>query len=84
MNKQRRAMYYFNAHQNDIVQGHLGEWVAIYDNQILGYYQSCIDGILDETARGFNPQECNITQCIPTGQAMFDVGDIVLAEPQWK
>jgi hypothetical protein len=41
------SFYYYRAHQEEIVKGHIGEFVAIHDRKVLGYYKNRMAGIED-------------------------------------
>jgi hypothetical protein len=36
--------YYYMAHQEEIIKGHLDEYVSIKGTKIQGYYKTCLDG----------------------------------------
>jgi hypothetical protein len=35
---------YYTAHQEEIIKGHLDEYVSIMGNKVQGYYKTCMDG----------------------------------------
>jgi hypothetical protein len=73
MNEKSRALYYYLANQEAINKGHLGEFVAIANNQVLGYYKDEMDGWRDMWRRGIDDKAANVSKCFPVGDAAYHV-----------
>jgi hypothetical protein len=71
MNEKSRALHYYLANQEAINQGHLGDFVAIANNQVLGYYKKPMEGMKDVVQRGFDFNTVNISKCFPVGDAAY-------------
>jgi hypothetical protein len=70
------GFYYFKAHQEDIVKDHLGEYVAIQGNKILGYYTSRIDGLNAMADRNIADETYIVHKCEPVDAPKLSVVDI--------
>jgi hypothetical protein len=68
MDGAKRAFYYYLANQEAINEGHMGEYVAICDNRVIGYYQDRLDGFDDMIAKGHEQGTFNVTLCHPVGE----------------
>ncbi len=53
---------YFMEHRTEIVSGHIGESVAIYDGEVIGYYPSDLDAY-KECVKRYTPGTFLIQQC---------------------
>jgi len=53
--KLARECAYFDAFHDEIVKGHLGEFVVIKGNEVMGYYKGPYDGCGAMAKRGFGP-----------------------------
>jgi hypothetical protein len=76
MNEQKKALYYYLANQDKINEGHLGEFVAIYDGQVIEYYKDHLQGLKDMVSKGYKMGTFNINECHPAGVAAIDMGFI--------
>jgi hypothetical protein len=74
MNETKRALYYYLANQEVINKGHMGEYVAIYNNQVMGYYPEREDGFKYMLTHGYKLGTFNITQCHPEGEPEVYMG----------
>ncbi|MDR0908514.1 MAG: hypothetical protein LBM77_01995 [Spirochaetaceae bacterium] len=84
MDKQKRALYYYLANQEEINEGHLGEYVGIYDNHIIGYYKDRFQGVMDMVHKGYERGTFNVSLCRPSGEPEVFMGFIpVTGEDVW-
>ncbi|MDR0908768.1 MAG: hypothetical protein LBM77_03280 [Spirochaetaceae bacterium] len=74
MNETKRALFYYLANQETINAGHMGDYVAIADNKVLGYYKEREDGFKDLLTHGHKLGTFNITKCHPVGEAEVYMG----------
>jgi hypothetical protein len=82
MDETKRALYFYLANQESINEGHLGEYVAISNNKIIGYYKDRFEGIKDMMARNYKIGSFNVTKCHPVGEPEVWMGFIpVVGEP---
>jgi hypothetical protein len=54
---------FYSTHQNEIVEGHLEEFVVIKDQKILGYYKAeedAFDSMLSEKLGTFMVKKCQL------------------------
>jgi hypothetical protein len=58
-------LYYYTAHQEEIVEGHIGEFVAIHDRKVLGYYKSRIEGIVATMDKNIAAGSFIVHKCEP-------------------
>jgi hypothetical protein len=52
---------FYEAHQNEIIQGHLDDFVVIKDRQVLGYYKTeedAFDSMIGEELGTFMVKRC--------------------------
>jgi hypothetical protein len=38
---------YFRSHHDEIIKNHIGEYVVIRENSVMGYYKGMFDGVAD-------------------------------------
>jgi hypothetical protein len=76
VDERSRALHYYLANQEAINEGHLGDYVAISNNQVLGYYKSGVEGIVDLIKKGYDAEKFNVSKCFPVGGAACDMGFI--------
>jgi hypothetical protein len=57
---------YYTAHQPEIVDGHLGEFVVIKDGWVLGYYKEEMDAFASMKAE--IPGTFMVKKCKPRGE----------------
>jgi hypothetical protein len=81
VDERSRALYYYLANQEAINEGHLGDYVAISNNQVLGYYKNDLEGLKDAKKRGFDIDKVNVSKCFPVGDAEFHMGLIPIGRP---
>jgi hypothetical protein len=79
MNGAKQAFHYYLAFQDQINKDHMGEYVAIYDNQVQGYYKDRIEGYDDMLTKGHKLGTFNITLCHPVGEPEVYMGFIPVA-----
>jgi hypothetical protein len=82
MNESVRALHYYYANQEAINNGHVGEFVAIHDNQVVGYYKNYMAGCLDMLKR-FPVMTFNVCRCVKSGEPMWDLGGIEVSGETW-
>ena len=58
-----QELYYFRTYHDDIVKDHMGEWVVIKGNGMLGYYNSFFDALRDMRARSFDLGTFAVYKC---------------------
>jgi hypothetical protein len=79
MDKQKRALYYYLAFQEEINEGHMGEYVAICDNKVIAYYKDRFEGIMDMLKKGYERGTYNVTQCHPVGEPEIYMGTVPIS-----
>jgi hypothetical protein len=47
--------YFFKTYHDDIVKGHLGEYVVIKGNEVVGYFKGMFDGCAEMYKRNEKP-----------------------------
>jgi hypothetical protein len=57
---------YYTAHQSEIVDGHLGDFVVIKDAQVLGYYKEEMEAFA--SMRSEVPGTFMVKKCKPKGE----------------
>jgi hypothetical protein len=63
-----RETAYFETHHDDIVKGHIGEYVVIKGLEVMGYYKGMTEGGGDMVRRGYEAGTfitCPCTEEIP-------------------
>jgi hypothetical protein len=60
--------FYFTAHQEDIIKGHLGEFVSIVGNKVLGYYKTHLEGVQTTVKQFPKASHYFIKKCQPIGE----------------
>jgi hypothetical protein len=65
MNGAAKAQYYYLANQDEINSGHIGEYVAIHNNKVEGYYSDFWDGVSAMAEKKYAPGSFNVTRCLP-------------------
>jgi hypothetical protein len=55
MKETSKALHYYYANQDTINAGHLGDYVAIANNKVQGYYKDFWSGFRDMAAKKFAP-----------------------------
>jgi hypothetical protein len=78
MNGSKKALYYYLANQETINEGHIGEFVAIYNNQIEGYYPDFWDGVSAMADKKYPPGSFNVTKCLPGDEWAVHTGSLDL------
>jgi hypothetical protein len=64
----KKAFHYYLAFQDEINKGHLGEYAAIANNKVLGYYTDRLEAELGAIKQGYKPGDFNVSLCRPIGQ----------------
>ena len=59
----RKDYEYFKAHLHEICDGHIGEYVAIKDETVLGYYKTLDEAML-ETSKQFSVGTFIVQLCV--------------------
>jgi hypothetical protein len=78
MTGSQKAMYYYLANQDTINEGHLGEYVAIYDNKVEGYFKDFWDAFRAMARKKYPLGSYGLEKCVPEGQPMADVGGLMI------
>jgi hypothetical protein len=61
-----KALDYYYTHQEQINAGHLGKYVAIYDDKVEGYYDDFTDAAMAMIRdKGYPVGSYNVVQCLP-------------------
>jgi hypothetical protein len=55
--------YYYKAHQEDIIEGHIGEFVVIKDCRIEGYYKDDLSAFADMKKKRIQPGRFMLKKC---------------------
>jgi hypothetical protein len=81
-----QALRYYYANQGAINAGHLGEYVAIANNQVQGYYNDFWSAFRDMASRKYALGTFNINPCVPEGQPMVDLGcvEVRVGDAPWR
>jgi hypothetical protein len=61
--------FYYTAHQEEIIKGHLNEYVSIMGNKVLGYYKDQWDGLRATRNQYPDAEGYFIRQCRPVGES---------------
>jgi hypothetical protein len=72
-------MYYYLANQEEINEGHMGEYVGIYTNKVVAYYKDRLEGAIDMQKRGYKPGTYNVTKCHPVGEPEIYMGTVPIS-----
>jgi hypothetical protein len=59
--------FYFNAHKEEIVKDHLGEYVAIKGTKVLGYFNGMMEA-LNSTVE-HQAGTVAVRKCLPVGES---------------
>jgi hypothetical protein len=79
------AFFYYTAHQQEIIKDHLGDYVVIQGNTILGYYKNRMDGLSAMAKKRINAGTYIVHKCRPVGEPDMTVTDIDFkVVPAWK
>jgi len=63
MEPTRKDYEFFKSHLQEICEGHIGEYVAIKDESVIGYYKS-FDEAMDTAAKQFEMGTFIVQQCV--------------------
>ena len=63
MEPTRKDYEFFKSHLQEICEGHIGEYVAIKDESVIGYYIS-FDEAMDTAAKQFEMGTFIVQQCV--------------------
>jgi hypothetical protein len=76
MTGSQKALYYYLANQDTINDGHIGQYVAIYDNKVEGYYAGFWEAFRAMAGKEYPLGSFNINQCLPGDEWMVHTGYI--------
>jgi hypothetical protein len=62
------AYFYYTAHQEEIIKGHLDEYVSIMGDKMLGYYHNLLDGLHTTVKQFPKAKGYFIQRCRPVGE----------------
>jgi hypothetical protein len=80
-----KESYYFKAHQGDIIEGHVGEYVILKDSQVKGYYKALLDALKGAAGIGLLPGDFLVKKCNPIGTPPLQITNFdVKIVPAWK
>jgi hypothetical protein len=68
MNEIQKAFHYYLAFQDEINEGHMGEYAAIAKNHVQGYYKDRLEAEIDMVNQGFPVGTFNVSLCRPAGE----------------
>jgi hypothetical protein len=68
--------FYYKAHQEAIIKNHLGDYVVIKGNRILGYYEKMMEAFRDMAQKNEEPGTYAVRKCKPVGEPDMAVTDI--------
>jgi hypothetical protein len=68
--------FFYKTHQEEITKDHLGEYVVIRSNNVLGYYQGLIDALNDMVRLKVQAGTFAVRKCRPIGEPDMSVTDI--------
>jgi hypothetical protein len=61
--------FYYTAHQEEIIKGHLDEFVSIMGNKVLGYYKTHLEGVQTTVKQFPKASHYFIKKCRPVGES---------------
>jgi hypothetical protein len=80
-----REYFYYTAHQEGIIDGHLGEYVVIKNTDILGYYSGILEALDAMAEKNLELGTFMVHKCRPVGEPDCAVADIDYeVVPAWK
>jgi hypothetical protein len=59
--------FYYTAHQEEIIKGHLDEFVSIMGSKVLGYYKTHLEGVQTTVKQFPKASHYFIQKCLPVG-----------------
>jgi hypothetical protein len=68
--------FFYKTHQEEIIKDHLGDYVVIKSNTILGYYKGLLDALNDMAVRDVKAGTFAVRKCRPSGESDMSVTDI--------
>jgi hypothetical protein len=74
MTGSQKALYYYLANQDTINEGHIGQYVAIYNNKVEGYYSGFWEAFRAMARKKYPLGSYGLLNCVPEGRPMVDVG----------
>lgn len=60
----QREFYYFQAHQEELVQKYRDKWIVIYGIEIIGVYETQIEAVQDSLDNGLEPGTFFVHHCV--------------------
>ncbi|MDR1930465.1 MAG: hypothetical protein LBQ44_07535 [Treponema sp.] len=68
--------YFYKAHQEEIINGHIGDYVVIKGSAVLGYYKNMIETFDDMAKKQQEPGTYAVRKCRPVGVPDMSVTDL--------
>jgi hypothetical protein len=68
--------YYYKTHQEEIINGHMGDYVVIKGSAVLGYYKNMMDAFSDMAEKKQQAGTYAVRKCRPVGAADMSVTDL--------
>jgi hypothetical protein len=68
--------FFYKTHQEEIIKDHLGEYVVIKTNNVLGYYKGLLDALNDMVRLNIKAGTFAVRKCRPIGEPDMSVTDI--------
>jgi hypothetical protein len=59
-----REFYYFQAHQEELVQKYQDKWIVIYGIEVVGVYDKQLDAVQDSLNKGLEPGTFFVHHCV--------------------
>jgi uncharacterized Rossmann fold enzyme len=68
--------FYYKANQEEIIKDHLGEYVVIQGNSVLGYYPKLVEALDDMADKNVELETFAVRKCRPVGISDMSVTDL--------
>jgi hypothetical protein len=77
--------FYYTAHQEEIINGHLGDYVVIKNSNVLGYYPGMLEALDAMADQNMELGSFMVHKCRPIGEYDSAVADIDYeVVPAWR
>lgn len=68
--------FFYKAHQKEIIKDHLGDYVVIKGDTVLGYYKKSMEALNEMTRERIEAGTFAVRKCRPIGEPDMSVTDI--------
>ncbi|GHT63050.1 hypothetical protein FACS1894109_21820 [Spirochaetia bacterium] len=68
--------FFYKAHQEEIIKDHLGDYVVIQGNTVLGYYKKLMEALNEMAREHIEAGTFAVRKCRPIGEPDMSVTDI--------